>query len=267
MTDKQTAFIWYELMTTDPDAAGAFYGSVIGWKFGEKAPPEEAGPMDYRMIERDDGGFAGGVLRLSEDMTANGARPAWMGYLQTDNVDATVDAIVSEGGKLQMPAMDLPVGRIAMITDPQGAPVYVMKPVPPEGSQDAQSDVFHPDEPQHIRWNELMASDPDAAIAFYRGHFGIEQEGEMDMGEMGTYRFIQHNGVAIGAIMGLMPEMPMSVWSYYIGVDDIDRAIAAVNDGGGQVVNGPMEIPGGEFALNGVDPQGAAFGLVGPRKT
>jgi hypothetical protein len=27
-----------------------------------------------------------------------------------------------------------------------------------------------------------------------------------------------------------------------------------------------MEIPGGEFALNGMDPQGASFGLVGPRK-
>lgn len=40
---------------------------------------------------------------------------------------------------------------------------------------------------------------------------------------------------------------------------------AAVKSGGGQVYNDPMEIPGGEYALNGVDPQGALFGLVGPR--
>ena len=66
--------------------------------------------------------------------------------------------------------------------------------------------------------------------------------------------------------MRKMPEMPVSMWSYYIGVDDIDRAVDAINAGGGKILNGPMEIPGGEYALNGMDPQGAAFGLVGPRK-
>jgi predicted enzyme related to lactoylglutathione lyase len=72
--------------------------------------------------------------------------------------------------------------------------------------------------------------------------------------------------VNIGAIMARMPEMPVSLWTYYIGVDDIDRAASAINERGGKIFNGPMEIPGGEFALNGIDPQGASFGLVGPRK-
>ena len=88
----------------------------------------------------------------------------------------------------------------------------------------------------------------------------------MPMGEMGDYRFIQANGVNIGAIMRKPPQLPVSLWTYYIGVDDIDRAAEAIKAGGGQILNGPMEIPGGEFALNGLDPQGAAFGLVGPRK-
>ena len=162
--------------------------------------------------------------------------------------------------------MDLPVGRIAMVTDPQGAPFYVMKPIPPEAQPDAKSDVFDTAKPQHVRWNELMSSDPDASVAFYSRHFRISQEGEMPMGELGAYRFIQSEGEGIGAIMALMPGMPTSVWSYYIGVDDIDRAVTAVTDNGGQIVNGPMEIPGGEFSCNGVDPQGAMFGLVGPRK-
>ncbi|MCB2079178.1 MAG: VOC family protein [Novosphingobium sp.] len=266
MTDCQAAFIWYELMTSDPDAAGAFYGQVVGWNFGERAPPEQAGPMDYRMIVRSDGGFAGGVLGLTEEMLSGGALPAWMGYLNSDDVDATVSAIVADGGQVHMPAIDLPVGRIAMVTDPQGAPIYVMKPIPPAGSEGMQSDVYDHVKPQHVRWNELMTSDPQAALAFYRKHFGIEQEGEMDMGEMGSYQFIQHNKAPIGAVMPKMPDMPMSVWSYYIGVDDIDRALVAIEAGGGKVVNGPMEIPGGEFSLNAVDPQGAMFGLVGPRK-
>jgi len=167
-----------------------------------------------------------------------------------------------------MPAWDQPgVGRLAMIADPQGAPLYLMDPLPPEGDPDATSDAFSVDEPQHIRWNELSTSDPDAAIAFYTTLFGWEQQGEMDMGEMGKYRFIQRDGVGIGAVMPKMPQMPVSMWFYYIGVDDIDRASRAITDGGGTILNGPMEIPGGEFALNALDPQQAAFGLVGPRKS
>ncbi len=88
----------------------------------------------------------------------------------------------------------------------------------------------------------------------------------MDMGDMGAYRFIQRGEVMLGAVMPLMEGMPVSTWSHYIGVDDIDRAHAAVNANGGTVTNEPMEIPGGEFAMNAVDPQGAHFGLVGPRK-
>ena len=88
----------------------------------------------------------------------------------------------------------------------------------------------------------------------------------MDMGELGQYRFLYRGEAMIGAVMQSMPEMPMSMWSYYIGVDDIDRAAAAVRSGGGTVLHGPIQIPGGEYSLNAADPQGAAFGLVGPRK-
>src|SRR3546814_3371323 len=78
------------------------------------------------------------------------------------------------------------------------------------------------------------------------------------MGAMGAYRFLQSGDVGIGAVMGLMPGVPTPMWSYYIGVDDIDRAAAAVTANGGTITNEPMEIPGGEYAMNGIDPQGAA---------
>ncbi|MEO5775231.1 MAG: VOC family protein [Sphingomicrobium sp.] len=258
------SFIWYELMTPDPKGAKAFYDSVVGWDIDAEPMP---GPVEYRMIKRSDGGSAGGLLRLTAEMQQHGARPVWLGYINVDDVDASVASIEQAGGKVQMPASDIPdVGRIAMVADPQGTPFYVMKPIPPAGQEDKVSDAFSVDQPQHVRWNELSTSDPDAAIAFYTSHFGWSQEGEMPMGEMGAYRFIQHNGVGIGAVMRKMPEMPVSLWSYYIGVDDIDRAVAAITSGGGNVMHGPMEIPGGEFALNAMDPQGAPFGLVGPRK-
>ena len=258
-------FIWYELMTPDPAGAARFYGAVVGWTIAAERDPA-AGDVDYRMIGRGDGGNAGGVLALTADMLAGGARPIWMGYLEVADVDQAVAAIEADGGAVHMPATDLPVGRIAMVSDPQGAVFYVMKPIPPAGMEGMESDVFSVTEAQHMRWNELATSDPDAAIAFYKKHFGWRQEGEMPMGELGAYRFIQRSDVGLGAVMPLMEGYPAPVWSFYIGVDDIDRAHAAVRANGGTVTNEPMEIPGGEYAMNGIDPQGAAFGLVGPRK-
>lgn len=257
-------FIWYELMTPDPAASKRFYDDVVGWNVAED--PVAPG-LEYRMIGRADGGNAGGVMTLTEEMRSHGARPVWLGYLHASHVDRSVEAIKADGGKVMMEPWDQPgVGRLAMVTDPQGAPFYLMSPLPPEGDPNAKSDVFSVDEAQHVRWNELSTSDQAGAIDFYKKHFGWAQEGDMDMGEWGKYAFIQHDGVAIGAIMRKMPQMPVSLWTYYIGVDDIDRAAQAVTAGGGKILNGPMEIPGGEYALNATDPQGAAFGLVGPRK-
>jgi len=264
MTDAAN-FIWYELMTPDPAGAARFYGAAVGWTIAATRDPA-AGDVDYRMIGRSDGGNAGGILALNADMLAAGARPAWLGYIHTSDVDTAIAAITADGGAVHMPATDLPVGRIAMVSDPQGAAFYIMDPVPPPGMEGMESDVFSVDQPQRVRWNELSTSDPDAAIAFYTRHFGWGQEGTMDMGDMGTYRFLQRGDVGIGAVMPLMPGMPAAMWSFYIGVDDIDRAHAAVTANGGTITSEPMEIPGGEFAMNGVDPQGAAFGLVGPRQ-
>ena len=87
----------------------------------------------------------------------------------------------------------------------------------------------------------------------------------MDMGELGKYRFFYRGEDMIGAVMPKMPQMPVSLWSFYIGVDDIDRAVEAIRSGGGTMLVEPMEIPGGDFSINAMDPQGAAFGLVGPR--
>ena len=256
-------FIWYELITPDVDAAKAFYDSVVGWNIDSQSNF----PNGYRMIGRSDGKSAGGVLPLTQEMQQHGARPVWLSYIYVDDVDDAVRSIEQARGKTFMPPFDIPgVGRVAMVADPQGAPFYVMKPIPPEGQPDAKSDVFSVDQPQRVRWNELSTSDQDGAIRFYTSQFGWTQEGGMPMGEMGEYKFINHDGVMIGAVMRKPPQMPLTAWTYYIGVDDIDRAAKAVTDGGGRILHGPMEIPGGEYSLNAMDPQGAAFGLVGPRK-
>lgn len=254
------AFIWYELMTTDADAAGRFYSAVVpGWRLGERMP----GDVDYRGIERSDGGNAGGVLQLDDSMRTQGARPTWLGYINVDDVDDSVRSIEQAGGKALMPAFDVPnVGRIAMVSDPQGAPFYVMTPIPPEGTEDKRSDVFSPHAEQRVSWNELSTSDPVAARKFYTGQFGWSADEFMDMGEMGEYRFIERDGTRIGALCGVMPGQAPQ-WRYYIRVPSIAASAEAVRAGGGTVAMGPHEVPGGDHIIIGIDPHGAAFALVG----
>lgn len=256
-------FIWYELMTTDATAASGFYEAVVGWSIDAQASGDSE--MDYRMIRRADGGFNGGVLALTEAMSAGGASPGWFGYVEVPDVDVAVKAFTDAGGTVMMDASMDGVGRMALVSDPQGAPLYVMKPTPPAERPDAVSDVFSYDQAQHIRWNELATSDQDAAIGFYCGLFGWRQDGAMPMGDLGDYKFLHHRTGMIGAVMKKPDDMPRSTWLFYIGVDEIDRAVAAVGAGGGTVVQGPIEVPGGDYSAVCVDPQGAAFGIVGPR--
>ncbi len=251
--------IWYELMTTDPDGAKRFYEAAIrGLTIGQRLP----GDQDYRMIGRSDGGSLGGVLGLSDEMRSNGARPIWMGYVGVDDVDATAAQVEAKGGKALMPAFDIPQGRIAMVADPQGNPFYVMKPIPPSGQEDKQSDVFSPTEEQRVGWNELTTPDPVAARAFYGELFGWTSDEFMPMGELGEYRFFAHQGRTIGAISPCVAGGSQG-WRYYIRVPSISQAVEAVKAGGGSVSMGPHEVPGGDQIIIGNDPQGAEFALVG----
>lgn len=266
MTNQHGDFIWYELLTSDADAAGDFYGKVVGWTSTSAGQPG----MDYRFFSSGDGSDTkdgvGGYMAITPEMAEGGAHPGWVGYIAVDDVDASLASITGAGGSVLMPAMDLEgVGRMAMVADPQGVPFYVMK-----GTSDEGSHSFAAMEPKlgHCAWNELSTSDPEAAKAFYGAQFGWSKDGEMDMGPLGKYEFLKASGgrFALGAVMPKMPEMPVSMWSFYFRVLDIDRAAEAIKANGGTMLMEPMEIPGGEFSLNAIDPQGAAFGLVGPRK-
>lgn len=259
-SNDQGAFIWYELITPDPAASKRFYDAVVGWDIDG---PSAMTGMEYRMIKRSDGGYAGGVLTLNDEMREHGARPVWLGYIYVDDVDATVRAVKANGGQVLMPANDIAtVGRIAMVADPQGAPFYVMKPAPPENQQNPQSDVFSPDAEQRVGWNELSTSDPTAARKFYTDRFGWGSDEYMDMGETGEYRFLERDGIRIGALCGVMPGQP-SKWRYYIRVPSIAKAKQAAEQGGGTIAMGPHRVPTGDYIIIGIDPQGAEFALVG----
>ena len=252
-------FIWYELMTPDAEGSKAFYDAVVGWNIGEGVA-EFGG---YRMIGTADGSFTGGVLPITDEMREHGARPTWLGYLNVGDVDRKVADIEAAGGKALLPPTDIPnVGRIAMVADPQGAPFYVMKPIPPEGRENEASTVFSPADQGRCAWNELSTSDPLAARRFYGEQFGWTTENFMPMGEQGEYRFIDHHGLTLGAIAGSMGDQPPH-WRFYFRVPSVGRAKEIAEAKGGKIVMGPMEVPGGDNIVIGIDPQGAEFALVG----
>jgi predicted enzyme related to lactoylglutathione lyase len=255
---QQGSHIWYELMTSDPEGAKAFYDAVVGWDIG---PPHDE--IGYRMIGRSDGGNAGGVLPLSAEMQAHGARPVWTAYIAVDAIDRIVAAIEAKGGRTLMPPRQIDqVGTIAMVADPQGNAFYVMTPTPAADDPDARSDVFSPTAEQRVSWNELSTADPLAARHFYGELFGWVSDDFMDMGEFGEYRFFDHDGTRIGAVCGVMPG-GSGGWRYYVQVPSISKAVEAVKAGGGTITVDPHEVPGGDHIIIGRDPQGAEFAMVG----
>lgn len=262
MSNKPSAFIWYELMTTDTDAAARFYGAVVGWKIAQQRDAS-AGDRDYRMIVRTDGGNAGGVLQLTAGMQQGGARPTWLAYLQVADVGAATKAIEQAGGHTHL-RLSLPVGEVAMVTDPMGTPFYVMNPVPPPGQPEARSDVFDASAWQRTNWNELITPDLARAKTFYAEQFGFAFNESMPMGEMGDYCFFDLGDQRPGAIMQQHASVPFTGWTFYFGVPSITAAKQAVEAGGGKVLIAPQQVPGGMYAMTVSDPQGAVFGLAGP---
>lgn len=253
--NRYGSFIWYELLTIDPDASAAFYGDVIGWTAASAGEAD----LDYRIFSAGGTGVAG-HMKLPEDAAESGMRPGWIGYIGVDDVDKAVSSIVGAGGKVHMPAMDREgVGRMALVADPQDVPFYVMR-----GSSDEASAAFSAKEAGRCNWNELSAPDPEAALAFYTGQFGWEKGEVMPMGELGGYQFIHHDGGMIGAMMTSPPGV-RPAWNFAFGVRDIEEAAARIAAGGGTVRHGPAEVPGGDLVVMASDPHGAAFMAVGPR--
>lgn len=262
MANPHGEYIWYELLTDNLAGAKAFYGALHGWQF------IDSGQNGYHLLQATDPDTGeqhhiGGAMALTAEMQTGGAQPGWLGYIGVDDVDACLERLKQAGAQTLMPAWNIPeVGRLALLADPQGVPFYIMR-----GSSNEASHAFAFDRPRigHCAWNELVTSSPEAAWAFYGKEFNWNIDGEIDMGPLGAYLFIRHNGV-IGAIMPQPDDVPRPQWNYYFRVADIDAAVNTVTAQSGQLLTGPDEIPGGEFSAAGLDPQGAVFAIVGPQK-
>ncbi len=249
----QKPIIWYDLMTTDVESAKAFYQSVVGWSFDMQPP-------DYHLLQVE-GKSVGGIMATPEE--AKGMPPFWAGYVFTPDVDATCAKVKKLGGMVCREPWDIPeILRMAVIADPTGATINVMQPFPMSGDMEVPA----PGTPGTIGWNELHAGNLDTAWDFYSSLFGWTKGTTMDMEATGIYQLFQIDGKDAGGMMRKHPSLPMPMWSYYFNVDGIDAAAARVVAAGSKVLMGPHQVPGGNWILNGLDPQGAMFSLLSAQK-
>jgi uncharacterized protein len=245
-------FLWHELMTPDPKAALSFYTRIVGWK----PQPWDKDPS-YTMLLAESGPV-GGVMALPPDLKAMGVPPHWLSYIETPNLDATLAAAQKLGAQVLRPAAPIPeVGRFAVVKDPQGAVFVAFEP-------SIEMEVNDPPKPGEFSWHELITTDHQAALRFYQELFGWEKRQAMDVGgPVGIYQLFGWNGKDMGGIYTKPADMPAPPnWLPYAMVRDTPTASKDVTAAGGQVIVGPMEVPGGDLIIVGQDPQGAAFALL-----
>ena len=257
----KNGFVWYELMTSgDVDAAAAFYKRVVGWDVRDSGTPG----MQY-MIFGKDGKDVGGMMSWKA-VGMDGMPSEWVAHIYTPDVDAEIAAVMKDGGRQVQPPRDIPgVGRFAVVNDPQGAKFLLFQPnqtyVPPRLEQI---------EVGNVGWHELITTDWKAAWEFYSSHYGWEKDFAQDMGPMGVYQtFRIDTDRYTGAMMDIPPFMQgfQPSWRYYFQVSDVDAAVPEITAGGGKVMQGPMDVPGGSRIVQGVDPQGGFFALVATSST
>jgi predicted enzyme related to lactoylglutathione lyase len=252
LVDHHGCFTWYELMTTDVAAAKAFYAHVLGWDVQDASTPDLA----YTIFTAGTASV-GGLMELPEAARKMGATPRWMGYVGVDDLDATTDRIKHLGGAVYVPPTDTNIGRIAVVADPQTVNLALLK-----GAKPGQPQPADLDQPGRVGWHELHAADWKRAFAFYREIFGWQKA---NAEPSDSYRLFSAAGQTLGGMFTKRPNEPAPFWLFYFNIGDVDAAAERVKSGGGQIMAGPLEIPGRSWVIRCTDPQGAVFALEGTR--
>jgi predicted enzyme related to lactoylglutathione lyase len=242
---------WVELSgTPDIEASQSFYRDVFGWEMPEQPNSAELG--GYRRAKLNGKDVAGVSPRMED-----GQPTVWATYVSVDDAAATVAKVTEAGGgKITDPIDVMGMGTMCVFTDPTGAVFGIWQPGTFAGAELVN-------EPGAFGWNELGTRDTGAAKEFYGAVFGWGAD-EQGMGEMGTYTTWKVGEEMVGGmfdISGVVPDEVPAHWLVYFMVEDLDASMEKITSGGGDVRNGPIEIPIGRFAVV-ADQFGAVFAVM-----
>lgn len=247
-------FVWHDLVTTDPDAAEAFYGPLLGWEFSP------VGEGNYRVI-RSRRRAIGGIVD-SGKAGMDSAQAFWLCGISCEDVDAAAAAVKDAGGKVLRGPADLPErGRIAIVEDAQGALVQLID----SGGRDA------PDEKPGINrwlWQELVTDAPDRAAAFYTEVLPYQVE-TIEVSDEKTYRMLRSGDVPRAGVVPNPFTETAPIWIPFIRVEDPAAMATKAESLGGTVAVAPRDDLRNKSVAIVLDPTGAPIALQkwdGPAK-
>jgi uncharacterized protein len=259
---------WIDTSHPDPEAAVDFYSGLFGWEFEDVMPPDSPGKY---FIARKRGGDVAAVGSQPE-----GAPPAatWNTYIWVESADETASKARDAGGQVVMEPFDVSdAGRMAVLTDPEGAAICVWQAKGHRGARIVNEDGS-------LVFNGLNTRDPDAAKSFYGAVFGWRtldlSGGEMwtlpgygdflekdnpelrkQMADAGAPEGFEDVVAALNPIADGQPDTAPH-WSVTFAVDDADRTAERAAKLGGQVIAPPFDAPWVRMSVV-ADPQGASF--------
>ncbi|MBV8346155.1 MAG: VOC family protein [Mycolicibacterium sp.] len=245
---------WIDLMSSDAERARAFYTDLFGWTADASEDPQYGG---YTVLSKGDAMVAG----LGQAPDGAPLANVWTTYLQADDIDTATTSAVAAGGQVTMPVMKVgDRGSMAVLTDAADAAIGLWQP-------DQHRGFGRVGEAGPPVWHALMSRHYEAALAFYAHVFGWTLTSLEDSSDF-RYSTASLGGEPFAGIVdaaAVLPQGVPSFWQFYIGVDDVDAAVAKVNALGGSLLRESQDMPNGRMA--GVaDPLGAAFELNTLRK-
>jgi predicted enzyme related to lactoylglutathione lyase len=239
-------FCWFELGTTDQEAAKPFYSAVLGWSASD-APMGPDGVYTRFLLG---GESIGGGYTMRPDEVAM-TPPHWNLYVAVENADETTNLIAALGGKVIEGPFDVATfGRMAVIQDPAGVYFNIWQPKDHPGAGVAG-------EIGTFCWADLCTPDPDLSKHFFEGLFGWKIGPAENFPPQ--YPVIRNGEKVIG---GIRPETSLPPhWMLFFLTGDVDATVATAQEMGGAVHSAPMNMGTVRFATL-ADAQGAAFSVI-----
>jgi predicted enzyme related to lactoylglutathione lyase len=259
---------WIDTTQPHADAARRFYGGLFGWEFEEMMPPGSGGSY---LIGRIRGGDVAAIGSSPDDASA---AAVWNTYVWVDSADDTAAKARVAGGTVVAEPFDVfDAGRMAVLSDPEGATFCVWQAKNNPGAQVVN-------EHGSLNFNGLATRDVEAAKRFYGAIFGWQTltlpgmlmwtlpgyGDHLEESTPGLRESMSQMGAPDGFIDVVATIEPIAAddgatpahWSVTFAVDDVARAAAKATELGGEVVAGPFDAPWTRMAVIN-DPQGAPF--------